>query len=175
MSARLPGAAPRLAPPAAPAPSPPPGFPPLRVHGHGCACRLRYREARVRAACSLPLLPLPSWRSSGSMTLRQVHFASVDLELHARFKPGQVRLHALQLPMLLCRCRPGAAAAARSAACVGLRNAGCPLHVVACPWRPTPHRPSLHGQLSPAARAEAVVLARPAGPCVAAGAGGERV
>lgn len=23
------------------------------------------------------------------MTLRQIHFASVDLELHARFKPGQ--------------------------------------------------------------------------------------
>lgn len=26
------------------------------------------------------------------MSLRQVHFASVDLELHARFKPGQVSL-----------------------------------------------------------------------------------
>lgn len=24
------------------------------------------------------------------MSLRQVHFASVDLELHARFQPGQV-------------------------------------------------------------------------------------
>lgn len=25
------------------------------------------------------------------MTLRQIHFASVDLELHARFTPGKVR------------------------------------------------------------------------------------
>ena len=25
---------------------------------------------------------------SGSMTLRQVHFASVDIELHARYQPG---------------------------------------------------------------------------------------
>lgn len=24
------------------------------------------------------------------MTLRQIHFATVDLELHSRFKPGQV-------------------------------------------------------------------------------------
>lgn len=30
-------------------------------------------------------------RRSGSMTLRQIHFASVDLDLHARFTPGQVR------------------------------------------------------------------------------------
>ncbi|EFN52299.1 hypothetical protein CHLNCDRAFT_139059 [Chlorella variabilis] len=34
------------------------------------------------------LLAARTYRS-GSMTLRQVHFASVDLELHARFKPGQ--------------------------------------------------------------------------------------
>jgi len=26
---------------------------------------------------------------SGTMTLRQVHFATVDLELHSRFTPGQ--------------------------------------------------------------------------------------
>lgn len=37
----------------------------------------------------LPAPPLPSPRS-GSMTLRQIHFASVDLELHARFTPGKV-------------------------------------------------------------------------------------
>ncbi|KAL4854352.1 putative cytosolic oligopeptidase A [Chlorella vulgaris] len=34
------------------------------------------------------LLAARTYRS-GSMTLRQVHFAMVDLELHARFKPGQ--------------------------------------------------------------------------------------
>ncbi|KAI3432836.1 hypothetical protein D9Q98_010420 [Chlorella vulgaris] len=34
------------------------------------------------------LLAARTYRS-GSMTLRQVHFAMIDLELHARFKPGQ--------------------------------------------------------------------------------------
>jgi oligopeptidase A len=34
------------------------------------------------------LLAARTYRS-GSMSLRQVHFASVDLELHARFTPGK--------------------------------------------------------------------------------------
>lgn len=36
------------------------------------------------------------------MSLRQVHFATVDLELHARFQPGQVGAAA-------CSCQEGVA------------------------------------------------------------------
>lgn len=41
--------------------------------------------------CSGRVPSHPASPRSGSMTLRQIHFASVDLELHARFTPGKVR------------------------------------------------------------------------------------
>ena len=65
----------------------------------------------LRIYCTAPR------RRSGSMTLRQIHFASVDLELHARFKPGQVGcgLAAVTIAACLPACLPAAAGRASSA------------------------------------------------------------
>ena len=43
-----------------------------------------------------PPFPNPASRAA-SMVLRQAHFATIDLELHSRFTPGQVRCTALVL------------------------------------------------------------------------------
>jgi len=59
----------------------------------GCCMLQLCRTASVLAAAPAqgrPCTP-PFLSRSGSMTLRQIHFASVDLELHARFTPGKVR------------------------------------------------------------------------------------
>ena len=78
------------------------------------------------------------------MTLRQIHFASVDLELHARFTPGQVRRPA--------QLRRGPAYCGASVPCLAwhLLTAPCafpPTHPASLPCSPPTLHPSRRASL----------------------------